>query len=62
MRSLTPLRRWRKSTISTNNEHAALTALFRTLLHQLMTAQLRVHGLDLPEVEIAGVKSSEDNE
>ncbi|MHB8764899.1 MAG: restriction endonuclease subunit S [Deferrisomatales bacterium] len=28
--------------------HAALTALFRTLLHQLMTAELRVHDLDLP--------------
>jgi len=24
-------------------KHAALTALFRTLLHQLMTAQLRVN-------------------
>ncbi len=31
--------------------HAALTALFRTLLHQLMTAQIRVHDLDLPELE-----------
>ena len=31
-------------------KHAALTALFRTLLHQLMTAQLRVHDLDLPEL------------
>jgi type I restriction enzyme S subunit len=28
---------------------AALTALFRTLLHQLMTARLRVHALDLSE-------------
>jgi type I restriction enzyme S subunit len=28
-------------------KHAALTALFRTLLHQLMTAQTRVHDLDL---------------
>jgi type I restriction enzyme S subunit len=27
--------------------HATLTALFRTLLHQLMTAQIRVHDLDL---------------
>ena len=34
-------------------KHAALTALFRTLLHQLMTAQLRVHDLDLPELETA---------
>ena len=31
--------------------HAALTALFRTLLHQLMTAELRLHDLDLPELE-----------
>ena len=29
-------------------KHATLTALFRTLLHQLMTAQLRVHELALP--------------
>ena len=28
-------------------KHAALTSLFRTLLHQLMTAQLRVHDLDV---------------
>jgi type I restriction enzyme S subunit len=32
---------------------ATLTALFRTLLHQLMTAQIRVHNLDLPESETA---------
>ena len=32
-------------------KHAALTTLFRTLLHQLMTARLRVHELDLPELE-----------
>jgi type I restriction enzyme S subunit len=31
-------------------KHATLTALFRTLLHHLMTAQLRVHDLDLPEL------------
>lgn len=31
-----------------------LTDLFRTLLHQLMTAQIRVHDLDFPEIEIAG--------
>jgi type I restriction enzyme S subunit len=31
-------------------KHATLSALFRTLLHQLMTAQLRVHDLDLPEL------------
>jgi len=32
-------------------KEAKLEALFRTLLHQLMTAQLRVHDLDLPELE-----------
>jgi len=32
-------------------KHIALTALFRTLLHQLMTAQIRVHDLDLPGLE-----------
>ena len=32
-------------------KHATLTALFRTLLHQLMTAQIRVHDLKLPELE-----------
>ena len=31
-------------------KHAALTALFRTLLHQLMTAQTRVCALDLSEL------------
>lgn len=30
---------------------ATLTALFRTLLHQLMTAQIRVHDLELPQLE-----------
>jgi type I restriction enzyme S subunit len=34
-------------------KRAALTSLFRTLLHQLMTAQIRVNDLDLPELEIA---------
>ncbi len=29
-----------------------LTDLFRTLLHQLMTAQIRVHDLDLSELEL----------
>jgi type I restriction enzyme, S subunit len=32
---------------------ALLSDLFRTLLHQLMTAQIRIHNLDLPELEIA---------
>ena len=30
-----------------------LEDIFRTLLHQLMTAQIRIHNLDLPELEIA---------
>jgi type I restriction enzyme, S subunit len=33
-------------------KHAALTDLFRTLLHQLMTAQIRVDDLNVGEVEI----------
>ncbi len=32
-------------------KRALLGELFRTLLHQLMTAQLRVHDLDIPELE-----------
>ena len=32
-------------------KRAALQGLFRTLLHQLMTAQIRVNHLDLSEVE-----------
>jgi len=32
------------------SKHAALTSLFRTLLHQLMTAQIRVHDIDLSEL------------
>ena len=35
-------------------KHASLTDLFRSLLHQLMTAQIRVHDLDLPELEQEG--------
>jgi len=35
-----------------HHKHAALSALFRTLLHELMTARIRVHNLDLPELEI----------
>ncbi|MGH7843569.1 MAG: restriction endonuclease subunit S [Candidatus Binatia bacterium] len=33
-----------------------LEDLFRTLLHQLMTAQIRVHDLDLPELEATGTE------
>jgi type I restriction enzyme, S subunit len=33
-----------------HRKHATLSALFRTLLHQLMTAQIRMHDLDLPEL------------
>jgi type I restriction enzyme S subunit len=32
-------------------KHAALNALFRTLLHELMTAKIRVDHLNLPELE-----------
>jgi type I restriction enzyme S subunit len=32
-------------------KHAALTALFRTLLHELVTARIRVHNVDLSEEE-----------
>jgi len=32
-------------------KHATLTALFRTLLHQLMTAKIRVHDLEMPVME-----------
>jgi type I restriction enzyme S subunit len=33
-------------------KHAILSELFRTLLHQLMTAQIRVHDLDLTKEDI----------
>ncbi|MGH9424927.1 MAG: restriction endonuclease subunit S, partial [Terriglobia bacterium] len=39
----------RRDTIQ--RKRRALTDLFRTLLHQLMTAQIRVHDLDLPKLE-----------
>lgn len=32
-------------------KRAALTDLFRTMLHQLMTARIRIHNLDLQELE-----------
>jgi type I restriction enzyme S subunit len=34
-------------------KHATLRALFRTLLHQLMTAKIRVHDIDIPKSKIA---------
>ncbi len=34
------------------SKHAALTALFRTLLHQLMTAQIRVHDVDFSDLGV----------
>jgi len=40
--------------------HATLTDLFRTLLHQLMTAQIRVHDLDLDEILQRSVAESGD--
>jgi type I restriction enzyme S subunit len=33
-------------------KHAALTALFRTLLHQLMTAQIRVDKVDIEQIVV----------
>jgi type I restriction enzyme S subunit len=33
------------------HKHTAFTALFRTLLHLFMTAQIRIHDLDLSELE-----------
>jgi type I restriction enzyme S subunit len=37
---------------SHHRKHATLTALFRTLLHQLMTAQIRVRDADLQAINI----------
>lgn len=36
-------------------KHSTLSNIFRTLLHELMTAKIRVHDLDLPELEAAVV-------
>jgi type I restriction enzyme, S subunit len=43
----------RKIAIHQRN-HAAFTALFRTLLHQVMTAQIRVHDADLSDLHQEG--------
>lgn len=40
----------RKARLYERKKHS-LTALFRTMMYQLMTAQLRVHDLDLPDFE-----------
>lgn len=37
-------------------KHSALSGLFRTLLHQLMTAQVRVHDLDLSALDELAVE------
>ncbi|GEM_PF-608986 len=41
-------------------KHAALTALFRTLLHQLMTAQIRVNDLDVEGILTQSVRENGD--
>lgn len=38
-------------------KQAALSALFRTLLHELMTARVRVHDLDLSNLEVTAATS-----
>jgi len=43
-------------------KHIALTALFRTLLHQLMTAQIRVHDLDLDGILSQVVRENGDKQ
>ena len=40
----------------------SLTSLFRTLLHQLMTAQIRVHDLDLPVLGATGLHNENFNQ
>ena len=42
------------------SRHATLTDLFRTLLHQLMTAQIRVHNLDLDGILSQAVRENGD--
>jgi len=42
--------------------HIALTALFRTLLHQLMTAQIRVHDIDLDGIFSQIVRENGDKQ
>ncbi|MDI6808883.1 MAG: restriction endonuclease subunit S [Candidatus Eisenbacteria bacterium] len=50
---LEPLQLLNRKLTNYRAKSEALTALFRTLLHQLMTAQIRVHDLELSELEIA---------
>ncbi len=42
--------------------HATLSALFRTFLHQLITAQLRVHDLDLDGLLAGEARSARNAE
>jgi type I restriction enzyme S subunit len=42
------------------SKHATLSDLFRTLLHQLMTAQIRVHDLDLDGILSQAVRENGD--
>jgi type I restriction enzyme S subunit len=45
-----------------SSKHAAFTDLFRTLLHQLMTAQIRVHDLDLDGILLQDVRENSDKQ
>jgi type I restriction enzyme S subunit len=40
-------------------KHAGLTDLFRSLLHQLMTAQIRANDIDLDEILLQRVAETE---
>ncbi len=41
-----------QNVVITTRKKARLQDLFRTLLHELMTAKTRVHGLELPELKV----------
>jgi len=47
-----------KKAMMTQSRKLRLQDLFRTLLHQLMTAQIRVHDLDLPEEEATVIQAA----